>query len=232
MSCVEARRWRYTSDSFAAGKSASSRTRSAKMERVHSSLKSRGGHDANQSAVWNEVEATLRSVNKQSSTLALSDAYSARQAEMSGFRTGFSLPGDAVGLAVFYGPRMCGLDLFDRHESLRHYFETLADSYAIDWIGLENPTRRCRITGSQRWRRRNRRESCRRRRQGRGRRSLPRAKAKISAWKTIATAVRHGSGKTWWYICKCSPRQRRRNDVKSAVRMTEIRNPNDESPRE
>lgn len=135
VSCVEARRWRYTSASFSVGKSASSRTRSAKMERVHASLKQGGSHDADQSAVWSEVDATLRAVKQVSSTASLSDAYTARTADLAKLRSGISLPQDAVGLAVFHGPRLCGLDLFDRHQSLRHFFETLADSYAIDWLG-------------------------------------------------------------------------------------------------
>jgi hypothetical protein len=139
VSCVEARRWRYTSDSFAAGKSASSRTRSAKMERVHTSLKRGGHHDADQTAVWSEVEQTLRSSNSSSMTSALQDAYTTRKDDLSKFRNGFSLPEDAVGLAVFHSERLCGLDLFDRHESLKHFFETLADSYAIDWLGRPEP---------------------------------------------------------------------------------------------
>src|SRR4051812_44335410 len=59
VSCVEQGRWRHTSDTFSSGKSASHRIRDAKAARVHTSLKSEQGHDANQGAVWEEVQASM-----------------------------------------------------------------------------------------------------------------------------------------------------------------------------
>lgn len=50
VSCVEAGRWHHVSAEFVPGKSASHRTRSAKLARVHQALKSTGRHDADQSA--------------------------------------------------------------------------------------------------------------------------------------------------------------------------------------
>ena len=46
------------------------------------------------------------------------------------------MPADAVGLAVFHGKRLLGLDVFDRHSTLQYFWESLLDSYAIDWLGM------------------------------------------------------------------------------------------------
>src|SRR4029453_3078460 len=117
-----------------AGKSASHRTRSAKLERVHESLRTRGGHDANQSAVWDEVQMSLGTSNVSSPTSALTDAYAARQKELDDFRSNLQLPDRAVGLAVFQGRGFQGLDLFDRHSTLRYFWQSLVDSYALDLL--------------------------------------------------------------------------------------------------
>ena len=60
VSCVEQGRWHHNSPSFSSGKSASHRTRSAKLARVHQNLKSQGKHDADQGAVWSEVAESLK----------------------------------------------------------------------------------------------------------------------------------------------------------------------------
>jgi hypothetical protein len=135
VSCVEQGRWRHISDTFAAGRSASHRTRAGKQERVRASLKAIGKHDANQAAVWSEVEQSLAVSGAVSPTSALADAYTRREADLRQLRESLVLPGDAVGLAVFHGAAFQGLDLFDRHTSLRYFWDSLIDSYAIDWLG-------------------------------------------------------------------------------------------------
>jgi hypothetical protein len=134
VSCVEAHRWSYSSRSFSPGKSASHRTRSAKHQRVHAALRAQGRHDADQSAVWQEVDASLQASGCVSPTAALSDAYAKREQELAAFRRELSLPEDAVGVAAFHGNKLQGIDLFDRHETLRYFWESLVDSYAIDWL--------------------------------------------------------------------------------------------------
>ena len=134
VSCVEQGRWRHTSEQFSSGKSASHRTRSAKLGRVHESLRTSGRHDANQSAVWHEVQMSLGASHASSPTSALSDAYSARQNELDEFRTHLQLPEQAVGVAVFQGGQFQGLDLFDRHSTLAYFWQSLVDSYALDLL--------------------------------------------------------------------------------------------------
>lgn len=134
VSCVEQGRWRDTSFTFSAGRTASHRTRSAKLRRVLNSLQTHGTHDANQRAVWKEVAMTLISSRITSATAALHDAYMQREKDLAEFRQRLTLPQDAVGVAVFQAGRFMGLDLFDRHSTLRHYWEVLVDGYAIDLL--------------------------------------------------------------------------------------------------
>ncbi len=134
VSCVEAGRWHTTSAAFKGGKSASHRVRSGKSRRVYDSLRARRRHDADQHAVWNEVACSLASSDTVSQTMALADAYAQRQRELSEFRSALHLPAEAVGMAIFHRGRFQGLDLFDRHATLRYFWDSLVDSYAIDLL--------------------------------------------------------------------------------------------------
>ncbi len=132
VSCVEAGRWGYVGAAFSAGKAASHHVRAAKLQRVHENLRSRGQHDADQGAVWDEVAQSIAHANVNSPTSALSDAYTARHEDLQRFRNDLRLPDVAVGVAVFSGQQFQGLDLFDRHSTLQFFWESIVDSYAVD----------------------------------------------------------------------------------------------------
>ena len=134
VSCVEQGRWRQETPRFSPGKAAPFRTRQGKAARVHESLRHDGRHDADQCEVWREVEEELAVSGGASPTSALSDAYRARQGQLDDMRKRLDLPDDAVGAAVFYDGAFKGLDLFDRHSTLKYFWESLTDSYAIDWL--------------------------------------------------------------------------------------------------
>ena len=99
-------------------------------------MRQTGKHDADQGAVWQEVHMSLTSAGAVSPTAALSDAYAKKQNEMTVFRQSLQLPSDAVGVAVFHGHAFQGLDLFDRHSTLKYFWESLLDSYAIELLGV------------------------------------------------------------------------------------------------
>jgi len=134
VSCVEQGRWRPVSGQFHHGKSSSHAIRRAKMSSVHDSLKEGRGHDANQGEVWEGVAACLSASAAASPTHALSDAYAKREGELTTFRSSLRMPDQAVGVAVFHGGKFQGLDLFDRHSTLKYFWESLLDSYAIDFL--------------------------------------------------------------------------------------------------
>lgn len=134
VSCVEQGRWHRVSKAFNSGKSASHHVRAGKLSRVHASLKTGSGHDAIQSAVWAEVEMSHAAAGTSSPTMALNDAYAQRKSDLTDVRKGLRMPAKAVGLAVFQGGRFQGMDLFDRHSTLKYFWESLVDSYAIDLL--------------------------------------------------------------------------------------------------
>jgi len=134
VSCVEAGRWHYTTSDFTPGKAASHTVRARKQERVYAALCERGVHDADQAAVWNDVAQSMELSETASPTRALSDAYTQRTVELDRLNAELALPEDAIGLAALHGDQLLGLDLFDRRRTLRYYWRSLIDSYAIDWL--------------------------------------------------------------------------------------------------
>lgn len=135
VSCVEQSRWHYRSRAFAPGKSASHSLRKSKHASVMNELKAGGGHSSDQGQVWQEVAACLRSHACASPTMALSDVYAKRDQEFQSFRSNLTMPADAVGLAVFHGSKLRGIDVFDRASTLESFWSTLLDSYAMDFLG-------------------------------------------------------------------------------------------------
>ena len=134
VSCVESGRWGYASPNFSPGKSASHLIRSRKTQRVHQNLKSRNQHDADQHAVWREVDLCMSMADVSSPTQAMHEAYAQREGELKLAKEKLQMPTDAVGVAVFRGGNFMGLDLFDRHTTLRYFWDSLVDSYAIELI--------------------------------------------------------------------------------------------------
>jgi len=136
VSCVERGRWGYRQRNFTPGKSGSISMRSRKNERVYESLKRSARHDADQAKVWEDVDESIACAKAFSPTHALNDAYSQRQAELNAARRDLKLPDDAVGIAVFHGEQFLGLDLFDRHETLGYFWNSLLDSYVIERLRI------------------------------------------------------------------------------------------------
>lgn len=137
VSCVEQGRWAYRGETFSPGKSLRFSTRRRKVERVHQSLQAGGTHDADQLAVWDEVAETIDTLSVTSDTAALSDAYAARQQELDALRETLRLPDNAVGVALYRGGKLQGIDLFDRHATLAYFWRSLIDSYGLDHLGAK-----------------------------------------------------------------------------------------------
>lgn len=131
VSCVESGRWHHISRTFSPGRSAGALIRARKLDRVRRSLEAVGRYDAGQAEVWEEVERLLDAAEADSPTRAMRDAYEKRAAELESFRRNLALPEQAVGFAVFHGPRLKGLEIFDRHSTLAYIWPSLVDSYTM-----------------------------------------------------------------------------------------------------
>ncbi len=136
VSCVEAGRWSYSRRGFGAGKMAYSSARAAKCAQVHDSLRSSSGHHSDQGAVWAGIDKLMCQMRVASPSAAMADVYMQKEQDLAEVRDAFSLPDDAVGVAVYVGDRLLGLDLFDRADTLRHHWRSLLDSYVLDWLAF------------------------------------------------------------------------------------------------
>jgi hypothetical protein len=137
VSCVEAGRWSYARGGFAAGKMAYSSARAAKSSQVYESLRATSEHRSDQRAVWSGVEKLMGRLSATSSTNAMADVYRQREQDLAEAREAFTLPENTVGIVVYSGERLLGLDLFDRTATLVHHWTSLLDSYVLNWLAFE-----------------------------------------------------------------------------------------------
>jgi hypothetical protein len=143
VSCVEQRRWRYTSASFAPSKSvAYSSLRRMKYEHVTASLRRDRSYSTDQSAVWREVDAKMERMAVTSPSAAMSDMY-----ESTIDRTDDDLQKSIphrekqVGFLAFIGGNFAGGELFGSAELCGKKMPKLVRSYYLDSLdaGVEFP---------------------------------------------------------------------------------------------
>ena len=113
VSCVEQGRWRYKSPGFSSsGRTLSSRARRKKLARVSGSVTASGRYDADQSAVWSDVDQYLTRSGVCSRTQAFSDAAEARSGQLEQRLEQLAPRPGQRGLAAVHGGRVVALDLF------------------------------------------------------------------------------------------------------------------------
>jgi len=137
VSCVEQGRWGYRSREFSPGRFSPGSSRGRKADKVYCALRAKQGHRSDQAEVWEDVAEMARELKSSSPTMAMSDVYEQREPDLAEFRTAFELPPQTVGIAVYLGKRFLGFDLFDRASTFRHYWKSLIESYALDWLAYK-----------------------------------------------------------------------------------------------
>ncbi len=139
VSCVEQGRWRYEKENF--GKSEAfgySTLRRQKAEQVSNSLKTEASFDADQAAIWEEIELSSRNLGTASPTGAMHDTYSSREDELKDLVENFRhFPGQ-VGIAVYINNRFTCLDLFDKSKTLQKLWVRLLKSYAVESLNTRS----------------------------------------------------------------------------------------------
>ena len=113
VSCVEHGRWQYRARRHEASETTvNSFTRSAKLRRVAESVSHGGGIDADQRAVWNDVDQFLTCSATQSCTSAFSDGFERRrEAAEPKLRELEPEPGQ-IGIAAVCEGRLLSMDVF------------------------------------------------------------------------------------------------------------------------
>jgi hypothetical protein len=135
VSCVEAGRWSYSSPGFASEERVMfSRARAAKSQRVSESLKQAAGYDANQGAVWDEIDAAFLRKQSASPTRSMRDLYVGADAKVAAYLDALPARDGQAGLVFCIDGRAVGLELFDHPATCAEQHRKLVRSYAMDAI--------------------------------------------------------------------------------------------------
>lgn len=133
VSCVERGRWRYTSPRFQqAGVFGYSSLRAKKASQVACSLREMCGFDADQGAIWREIDRKQVRFSAHSETDALHDVYRDLRSEMERYVAGLAPQPGQAGVACFINGRFTCLDLFGGPATLGKVWVKLVTSYAMD----------------------------------------------------------------------------------------------------
>lgn len=143
VSCVEQRRWRYTSPSFAASKSvAYASLRRKKHEHVTASLRRESSYRTDQSDIWREVDTKMGRMSVESRSSAMSDIYQS-SVDHTDEELQASIPHreKQVGFLAFIGGNFAGGEMFGSAELCGKKLPKLLRSYYLDSLdaGVEFP---------------------------------------------------------------------------------------------
>ncbi|MEW5953303.1 MAG: DUF6569 family protein [Bacillota bacterium] len=143
VSCVEQQRWRYVSEKFTESRRFSyARMRAQKNEQVTGCLMAYGTFDADQSAIWDEVERKQREMRVESATRAVNDVYESHEEKLKKYCEAFYALEGQAGAAVFINGQFACLDAFDSPVSLQKLYKKMVESYALDALEVAGQERK------------------------------------------------------------------------------------------
>ncbi len=135
VSCVEAGRWSYRSQAFAAAPRVHyADGRARRVRQVTDSLKREGERRADQGAVWSDISAKMASFQMSSPTAAMADIYEQQAAPLEDYVGAFAAADLQAGALFAVNGAPFGFDLFDSPATLRRLLPKLVRSYALDAI--------------------------------------------------------------------------------------------------
>jgi hypothetical protein len=133
VSCIEMGRWRSVSPAFSSRQRVVPSTmRRSKASRMSDNLRTTGRHDADQGAVWADVEMFSVRAGVRSRTGALSDALDAHAEELDRFTTDLPLHEDQIGMAAMIDGIVVGIDVMGHPTAYAAAHHRLVHSYASE----------------------------------------------------------------------------------------------------
>jgi len=145
VSCVEAGRWRYSTNSFRAADHAlfaKARARkAARMAAMHVERRAVGGstayavarqYDADQHEVWSDISGKLGRMRVDSASSAISDGYESYGERLREFETALEPVPDQRGAAFILDGCVVGIELLATEAAFRAIYRKLVKSYAFD----------------------------------------------------------------------------------------------------
>jgi hypothetical protein len=137
VSCVEAGRWAWRGEQFAASTRAHyARGRARKVEQVTDSLRHTGEALSDQGAVWDDISLKAAALGAPSATGAMADIYEHHGATVEEFVKALAAPlaPGQSGVAFALDGQLAGVDLFDAPSTCERLLPKLVRSYALDAI--------------------------------------------------------------------------------------------------
>jgi hypothetical protein len=143
VSCTEAGRWAYTSDTFKASGYVMSRDlRANRTKSVSASLDQTQQYRSDQSAVWRDIDHMAEAAAVESPTRAMADIYAAKEKELDDYLDAFSHVPNQKGLIVFVNGKVVGFDLISRAAAYEVLHPKLVKSYVMDALLQKKSGRR------------------------------------------------------------------------------------------
>lgn len=133
VSCVEQRRWHYTSPNFATSEQfAYPSMRRTTHSEVTRNKETHGSSDANQSRVWQDISAKSVRMDVFSDSMAMSDIYESHAPDVEQLNQTFKVEEKQVGYMAFIKGGFAGCDLFGSTEVCRGQMAKLLRGYYLD----------------------------------------------------------------------------------------------------
>jgi hypothetical protein len=135
VSCVEQGRWSHRTEEFESSERAFfSKGRARKAERVSESLRENGYRESNQNEVWGDIGDKMASMDVESSTDAIADAYEYFSGSVDEYVAAFNTTEMQVGACFVINGKIRGIELFDMSDTCSKLMPKLIRSYALDAI--------------------------------------------------------------------------------------------------
>jgi len=139
VSCVEQGRWAYRSRSFDSSRDySSSSLRYILKKSVSAFAKTRGVHDSDQGALWEEVAGQQASLGVDSKTFSMSDSFKDHENEVREHQDKLRYMEAATGLAVALGSKLVSVDLFDKSSTCEKAWDRLLSGIILESLGLKD----------------------------------------------------------------------------------------------
>lgn len=135
VSCVEQGRWNHRTREFAsAERTFFSKGRARKAARVSESLRDWGDRHSDQGEVWEDISRKMASMDVDSSTRAIADAYEHFSGSVEEYVAAFNTSDTQVGACFSINGKIRGVELFDVSATCAKLMPKLIRSYALDAI--------------------------------------------------------------------------------------------------
>lgn len=132
VSCVEAGRWGSPQAAARSARHSPGDLRRLNTMNVAASRRAGGGPRGDQGAVWDRVAMYQHDLAAPSATGALEDVYIRVEDDLLALVARINPLPNQRGVVVAVGGRVCGIDWFDKPETLASYWAGLTQGYAVD----------------------------------------------------------------------------------------------------